>query len=267
MLLTLCSIGARGADSGSQSLEAAAEVNGENITSDEIQWETQEPHSIPGFMTDPAVGTPMDRLIERRLLAQQALSVGLDQTTRVQSALTAARTEVLARAYLETRIGAVARPSSQEILKYYIEHPALFSARRIYSIREVLIGLPPDKADELRRRLRAAKSIESFAGQLKAEGIAVKGNQALRPAEQLPLTALDDIAAMKVGEPVLNVAPNGSVTALVVDASHLEPVEISKASPVIEQFLINDQRRSIYRSEVESLREKAKIRVHSGEPK
>ena len=72
--------------------------------------------------------------------------------------LEAARREIISRAYLEKLGEGAPKPTPEEIKKYYADKPALFSARRIYSIQEIAIEARPEQVPALREKLAAGRN-------------------------------------------------------------------------------------------------------------
>jgi len=116
----------------------------------------------------------------------------------------------------------------------------------------------PEQIDGLRGQLQSAKSITEFVDYLKANNFKFAGNQAVRPAEQLPLTMLDTFAKMKDGQAMLVPTPTGAQI-VVLASSRSEPVDEVRARPAIEQFLLNDAKRKFIESDVKAMRAAAKI--------
>jgi len=170
----------------------------------------------------------------------------------------AARREILARAYFEKVGEAAAKPTPEEIRKYYDEKPALFKDRRIYSIQEIAIEAKPEQLPELREKLAAAKNINEFLEFLKGAGYRFAGNQAVRAAEQLPLNSLDAFARMQDGQAALVPATNG-VQVVVLAGSRSQPVSEEQARPAIETYLLNERKRKLIEDDRKALRGAAKV--------
>ena len=200
----------------------------------------------------------LERLIDQELAVQKAQEQKLDRDPRVVQQIEAAKREIIARAYVE-RVGeGVAKPSNEEIAKYYAEKPALFKDRRIYSLQELQIEAKPEQFDALRAKLTASKSLTEFADFLKANDFRFNGNQAVRTAEQLPLASLDAISKMKDGDSVISPSPNG-MTVLFLVGSRSQPVDETRARPAIEAFLLNQRKAEVVQKDLKALREGSKI--------
>ncbi|MBL8315004.1 MAG: EpsD family peptidyl-prolyl cis-trans isomerase [Rubrivivax sp.] len=238
--------------------QTAAKVNKDEITVHQINFVLQQQRGLKPEQTDAASRQILERLIDQELAVQKADEQKLDRDPRVVQQMEAARREVLARAYLE-RVGeAAAKPTPEEIKKYYDEKPALFKDRRIYSIQEISIEAKPEQVAELRDKLSSAKNINEFVEYLKTAGYRFAGNQAVRAAEQLPLNSLDSFARMQDGQAALVPAANG-VQVVVLAGSRSQPVSEEQARPAIEQYLLNDRKRKLVEDDIKALRSAAKI--------
>src|SRR5882672_6958934 len=68
-----------------------------------------------------------------RELAERARREAIDRAPRVLQAMEAAKSEILARAYLQQVAQAQPRPSAEEVRNYYKQHPELFAQRRLFT--------------------------------------------------------------------------------------------------------------------------------------
>ncbi len=238
--------------------QTAAKVNKEEITVHQINYVLQQQRGLQPGQAEAAGKQILERLIDQELAVQKAEDLKLDRDPRVVQQMEAARREIIARAYVEKTGEAASKPTDAEIKAYYDSKPALFSARRIYSLQEIGIEAKPEQLATLREQLGAAKSINEFVEYLKANGYRFSGNQAVRTAEQLPLNLLDTFAKLSDGQAVLLPSPAGAQVVLLV-GSRSEPVDEARAKPAIEQFLLNDAKRKLVESDIKALRAAAKI--------
>ena len=238
--------------------QTAAKVGKAEITVHQINFVLQQQRNIRPEQADAASKQILERLIDQELALQKADDLKIDRDPRVVQQLEAAKREIIARAYLEKVGEAAPKPTAEEIKKYYDEKPALFKARRIYSIQEIAIEAKPDQVPALRDKLAASKNINEFVEFLKANEFKFSGNQAVRAAEQLPLQSLDAFAKMTDGQAMLNQAANG-VQVVVLAGSRSQPVSEEQARPAIEQFLLNDRKRKLIEDDIKAMRAAAKI--------
>ena len=253
LVLTAC-----GGSKEKGATQVAAKVNKEEISVHQINFVLQQQRNLRPEQADTVSRQVLDRLIDQELALQKAEELKIERDPRVLQQIEAARREIISRAYFEKVGEAVTKPSPEEVKKYYEDKPALFKERRIYNIQELAIEASPDQVDGLRVQLQASKSINEFAEYLKSKNIRFAANQAVRPAEQLPLNMLDTLAKMKDGQAMLVPAANGAQV-IVVSGSRSEPVDETRARPAIEQYLLNDARRRQIDADMKAMRAAAKI--------
>lgn len=200
----------------------------------------------------------LDRLVDQELALEQAIEKKLDRTPDVLTAIDAARREIIARAYLEQITGAVAKPTTEEARKYYVEHPQLFSERRIYNIQEIVLPATAGVPEQLSGLLNTGKSMEDIVNWLKSKDIKFAGGSATRPAEQIPLELLPKIHALKIGQGMVITGPQ-SITVMRIAAAQSAPVAEADALPKIQQFLSNQRKAEAAAQELKQLKAKAKI--------
>jgi EpsD family peptidyl-prolyl cis-trans isomerase len=224
--------------------EVAARVGSDEITAAQVDFLLQQQRGLRPEQADAAGRQILDRLIDQQLALQKASELKLERDPRVAQQLEAARRDILARAYLDKVGEGAARPTADEIRKYYADKPALFAERRIYNLQEILVEARSDQLDTLRERLAAARNAVV--------------SQAVRTAEQLPLQSLDTLARMQDGQAALLPAASGAQIVVLL-GSRLQPVTEEQARPMIEQFLLNERRRKLLEDELRSLRGAARI--------
>ena len=256
LALVLASCG--GASKDKPASQVAAKVNKEEISVHQINFVLQQQRGLKPEQAEAASKQVLERLIDQELAIQKAQELKLDREPRVVQQLEAAKREIVARAYIE-RVGEGApKPTPEEISKYYADKPGLFKDRRIYSIQEIAIEAKPEQVEGLRAKLQGAKTVNDFVEYLKANNFRFAGNQAVRPAEQLPLNMLDTFAKMKDGQAMLLPSANGAQV-IVLAGSKSEPVDEARAKPAIEQFLLNDAKRKLIESDVKAMRAAARV--------
>ncbi|MCA0244255.1 MAG: EpsD family peptidyl-prolyl cis-trans isomerase [Proteobacteria bacterium] len=238
--------------------QVAARVNKDDVTLQQINLVLQQQRNLRPEQADQASRQILERLIDQELAVQKAESLKLDAEPRVQQLLDAARREVVARAYAEKVSEGAAKPSPDEVHQYYVDKPALFSERRVYSIQELAIEARADQVATLRERLAASKTITEFVDHLKANDYRFSANQAVRSAEQLPMPVLEALARMKDGQASVNQGSNGLVVT-VLAGSRSQPVSEEQARPAIEQYLLNERKRKLVEEDLKALRAAAKI--------
>jgi EpsD family peptidyl-prolyl cis-trans isomerase len=238
--------------------QTAAKVNKEEITVHQINFLLQQQRGLAPEQAASAGKLALERLIDQELAIQKAQDQKLDRDPRVVQQIEAVRREIIARAYADKIAAGAPKPSPAEIKAYYDSHPALFSERRVYNLQELAIQAAPAQVDAVRAKLVAAKDIPEFVDYLKTNDIKFSATQALRTAEQLPLASLDKFAQMKDGQTIFTNTPTGAQVMVLLGARS-QPVDEARATPAIEQFLLNDRKRKVVEDDLKALRTAAKV--------
>jgi len=238
--------------------QTAAKVNKEELTVHQINFVLQQQRGLRPEQMETASRQVLERLIDQEVALQKAEDMKLDRDPRVQQQVEAARRDIIARAYLERLGEGAAKPTGDEVRQFYESKPALFKARNVYNIQEIVVEATPQQLEALRPKLQAAKNATEIVEVLRADQVKFAANQAVRPAEQLPLQSLDAFAAMKEGDVRLDATPTGA-RIVVLAGVRSAPVSLEQATPAIEQYLLNDRKRELIASHLKQLRADAKI--------
>jgi EpsD family peptidyl-prolyl cis-trans isomerase len=238
--------------------QVAAKVNEEEISVHQINFVLQRQPGVRPEQADEARRQILDRLVDQELAVQKADEMKISRDPNVLMSIEAARREIIARAYADKVAQTAARPTREEVQKYYAEHPELFKERRIYQIQELIAEVPAEKVAAVSDRIKAAKTPGEVAEYLKASNIRFVSNQAFRAAEQLPMSELKTFAGLRDGQSIVKRGPGGlQVVSLL--ASRSEPVSDDKATAAIEQYLWNERKREVLEKDREHLRAAARI--------
>ncbi len=238
--------------------QTAAKVNKEEITVHQINFVLQQQRGLAPEQAASASKQVLERLIDQELALQKAQDQKLDREPRVVQQLEASRREIIARAYAEKIAAGAPKPSPAEIKAYYEAHPALFKERRVYNLQELAIQAEPGQVAEIQAKLAAAKDLPEFVNYLKSADVKYAANQAVRAAEQLPLASVDKIAQMKDGQTIFTRTPTGAQV-VIIAGSRSQPVDETRATPAIEQFLWNERKRKVVEDDVKAMRGASKV--------
>ncbi|MBL0730301.1 EpsD family peptidyl-prolyl cis-trans isomerase [Piscinibacter sp. HJYY11] len=238
--------------------QVAAKVNKQEITVHQLNHALQSQRTQSPEQAQQLRKQTLERLIDQELAVQKASELKLDREPRVMQQIEAARREIIARNYFDRVAEGAGKPSDSAISQYYAENPALFAERRVYQLQEWVVEVSGAQADDVRAKAQAIKDPAEFSGYLRAQNLRFEYNQAVRPAEQLPLASLPAFAKMKDGDTMVNARPNGLQVVALVHARS-EPVEPARARPAVEQFLLNRQKAQIVSDDIKALRTAATV--------
>jgi len=266
-------LGGCGGGGVAKNTQVAVKINSDEIT---VQQVNEQLARLPaGFTPDklePATRQILTGLVNQQLLVQQALERKLDRDPQILGVLESARLNILAQAYVERVIAPQAKPTEQEIKKYYADNPALFSERKAYRLQELAIEANAEQEKAIENAAAGMKSLKQLAEYLRDKKIPFAADSGVRTAEQLPLGHLTQIAQLKPGEVLVFASIPNRASALEVLATEPQPVDDKKAAPVIEQYLAKHKQEDLARTEINRLRAAAKLEYvgdfakYAGEP-
>lgn len=242
----------------SDSTQVAARVNKGEISIHQVQTVMQrQPRQASYDAPDLATARVLEMLIEQELAAQAGRDQGVDKDPRIVQAIEAARRELVALAYQE-RIGEkVVGPTSDEIDRYYAEHPELFSQRRLYLLQETRIDPEADPV-RVQAAVERAQSADELYLVLREAGIRHSSRMLAQAAEDLPLSLLAPMAALEPGRSTFANVPGAPLIVTVVQA-HRAPIDRRTANNAIASYLVNERRSAAVADAMKKLREQAKI--------
>jgi EpsD family peptidyl-prolyl cis-trans isomerase len=259
--LPLClalAAGCGGSDEKKVASQVAVKVNSDEITVHQVNAVLVRARDISSEDPAQAKREVVERLIGQELARQQAIVKKLDRSPEVVQAIEAARSEILARAYLQQVGAAHASPSAEDVKRYYAEHNELFAARRLYVLEEVSFAPQPELAAELRARVARAGSLREIIDWLAAKQVRMSFSRGSRAAEQIPLDMLPALKQMGDGE--IRLLEHGGQAHLIrLVASRLAPMDEEAAWPRIEKFLANQRAGELMVEEMKRLRAQARI--------
>jgi EpsD family peptidyl-prolyl cis-trans isomerase len=241
--------------------QVAVKVNKGEVTVHQVNSLLARSGNIPPDQLDRARSAVVERLVDQELLLQQAKAAKLDRDPNVLQMLEFSRSEILARAYSEKVMANAVQPTEAEINKFYDDNPELFSKRRIYDLREVNVQVPPDRLEEVRKQLESSGgNLQQLMSWFSEQKMPVAENAAIRPAEQIPLEMLKNLAKLHAGQATVARTTAGIALIFVANVRD-DPVDLAKAKPVIQNFLLNQSRAESIKSEIKRLRDPASAAI------
>jgi len=236
--------------------QSVASVNGEEITVLQLNDELARAN-VPAAQQQAASKQLLESLIDRQLLVNAALKDKLDRDPKVVQAMERAKALILAQSYLQKRVGAQTPPTKAEIEDYYAKHPELFSQRKVFDLRQLVLA-SKDLGADVNKAMDSAKSLEEVAAWLDAHQIKYARAQASRSSTDLPPELSKKLQEMNKGQ--LFIVREGERALLISLAEVKEaPMTLDVAGQQIGQFLMNKKNKDGADAEMARLRAAAKI--------
>jgi peptidyl-prolyl cis-trans isomerase C len=253
MLLSACQKEATG--------QVAAVVNDEEVTLQEINTELGQTQIPEGVDKERLHQAALQRIVDRRLLAQAAREDGIDQTPEFLIRRRQLEDALLVQ-LLGQRLGRTTSvPSAAAVETFMRENPAMFGERSILNIDRIQFPMPSDPSRL--RQLEGDHSMEEVAASLQRMGIQFTRGNAQMDSAALGQERLNRIRALPAGEPFV-IPEGGMVTVAVITGESARPVEADRARPAAVQMMRNRSLSEAMRARLESEKAKAQIEYQPG---
>jgi peptidyl-prolyl cis-trans isomerase C len=241
--------------------QTVAVVNGEEITAADLNAELSNGTST---LTDTSKDTrskALQLLIDRRLLAQQAKSDGLDKSPAFLNQQRKMTEDLLINMLVSRQVNTAQLPSADEINRFEASKPEMFANREIWTLQQILYSKPKDAA--VTAKIDAANSLDEIAQILTASG--VQFTRATRQIDtgSFPHNIYEQVYALKQGEPFIAPGPEKAIASVITDR---QPMALSgdKAREFAVAALRRLQMENVVQDRVKTLKGSAKIQYQPG---
>jgi EpsD family peptidyl-prolyl cis-trans isomerase len=211
--------------------------------------------------TKEARAQALQNLIDRRLLAQQARSEGLDKSPDFINQQRRATEDLLIRMLVMRQVNTSQVPSPQEVDQFEASHPNMFAKREAWTLQQLLFPLQKDPA--VLAKIKAAKTLDEVAQALTSSG--VQFSKATRKIDTavLPPNVYAQLMQLRPNEPFVVPGPDREV-ASVITAREPAPLAGDQARTIALNAMKRDQVQKLVQDRVKSLKASAKIQYQPG---
>ncbi len=241
--------------------QVVAIVNGEEISLPELNAELGQAQVPAGVDKKLVQQQLLQRLVDRRLLAQAAKETGLDRDPAFIVEQRRVNESLLVEKLAKRTNDSIPVPTAAEVDKFMASNPSLFAGRQIYGVDQIAFATPADPT-----RLAALEPAKT-----QAEVIAVlqklnipfqRANRAVDSAS-VPPEQMQKILSLPKGEPFV-VPSNGQVTVNVITGSKPEPLPAADARAAAVRVLRSQSLSKLGEARLKEARTKAKIEYQTG---
>jgi peptidyl-prolyl cis-trans isomerase C len=241
--------------------QVAAVVDGEEITLTEINAELANMQITEGADQKPMQQLALQRVIERKLLANSARQDGIDQTPEYIVRRQQLEDALLVQLMTQKVARTVKIPTDNDVTAFMSANPNMFENRVIFSVDQIRF-LPPSRDDYL-KPLGAAKTMQEVVAALNQLGIKFdRGTSAIDTA-QLPFDMVQKIREVPAGEPFV-VPSDGFVTVSLITGQRAAPMSKDSARPAAVAAVRNKDLGDILQKQISSQRGNANIKYQPG---
>ena len=256
-------LAACGSKTTQQDATVIATVDGHDLTTADLGQSGESP-GMPARETR-LTRTAVDSLIDEHLMAQQALTDGLDDDPGVVHELQNARRHILAEALASRLQGRGKPPTAADIEDYYRKNPALFAERRLYSLTLFRIDGGP-LSQELLAEVGHASTTNALAGLLGQHSVHFDLQHLERTADELPISQLPQYSASGVGDVLVDATADGATRLIQITGIDLRPSSFESARPAIQRYLAQRDKAAAVEAYLTQARSQARITYHVQEP-
>lgn len=241
--------------------QVVAVVNGQEISQQELNAEIQAAGAGAGADRKAASVAALQRLIDRKLLVQEAKKQGLDRTP--EYLLQSRRTEddLLVGLMANKANKLVNVPDTAAIAQYMAGHPTMFAQRTRYQLEQVAFPTPKDAA--IVKRLEPVTDWNAALQILTQAGIKLNRSNSVLDTASIPPAMAQEIAALKPGEPFI-VPIAGGYVVNVIRGQEIVPVNETEARPAAATMVRRQKIDESLQAQVKAARTAAQIEYQPG---
>jgi EpsD family peptidyl-prolyl cis-trans isomerase len=257
-MVLACSLAACEKKPGGQTV---AVVNNEEITAADLNAELNNMNASAADASKDARAQALERLIDRRLLAQQAKADGIDKSPEFLNQERRQTDTLLISMLMERQAKTEQVPSADQIVKFEASHPGMFDKREIWTLDTINYPLPKDPA--VTAKIAAAKSLDEVAQALTAAGIQFTKATRQFDTAVLPANIYAQLANLRPGEPFIAPGPDRAVASVITDRKPA-PLSADQSRQLALTQMRREQIDQLVMQRVKDLKAKAKIQYQPG---
>lgn len=236
-----------------------AKVNGEEITVN--QFNTELKHAFKDREPDQqAKEQLLAGMINRQLLAQEAVKLNLDRAPEIVDAISSFKTQLYAQAYMLQKTAKLPPVSEPEIAEFIENHPEVFAYRKVFTTTDVTFSkLPSLDVTALQSQ---AKDLKALQASLDAQGVKYQVMKSSFSSDMLPPVWQKKLSQVQAGD-LLFTQDDASVLVKAVTSISDSAMPPDQARYFAEKTLTETRKQKFLLQEVERLRKLSNINVLS----
>ncbi len=241
--------------------QTVAVVNGEEITSAELNAELSRVNVPTGMDKDKVRGQVLQAMVDRRLLAQQAKTDGLDKSPEFLNKQRRANEDLLIGMLAGRQLNTAQLPSPQAIASFEAGRPEMFGKRETWDLEQVIYQTPSDAAAQ--KRIGDTHSMEALVAALTQSGVPYNRSKNKISTAIIPHDLYLRLSALPAGEPFIIPAGARSVASVIAGRQPSPPTPEEARAQALGAMRQADGQKFM-ESRLKSLRGAAKIEYKQG---
>lgn len=241
--------------------QAVAVVNDEEITAVDLNNELRTANIPATADKDEARAAVLQRLIDRKLLVQQARSDGLDRSPEFLTEQRRQTDNLLINLLLSRQLNTAQLPSAEEIAKFEASRPGMFANRQIWTLDQVIYPTVKDPA--ILKRIATSGTMQGLQKVLTDAGIKYEKSSRQVDTAMFPTQVFTTVNTLPSGMPFI--VPGGDRTvASVIVSRQPAPRTGAEARQAALAMMRNEQGQKVLQDKVKAARRTAKIEYQKG---
>lgn len=241
--------------------QAVAVVNDEEITAVDLNNELRTANIPATANKDEARAAILQRLIDRKLLVQQARADGLDRSPEFVTEQRRQTDNLLINMVLSRQLNTAQLPSAEEVAKFEADRPGMFANRQIWTLDQVIYPTVKDPA--VLKRIAESGTFQGLQNVLTEAGIKFERGSRQVDTAMFPTQVFTTVNGMPSGMPFI--VPGGDRTvASVLVSRQPAPRTGTEARQAALAMMRNEQGQKALQDRVKVARRSAKIEYQKG---
>lgn len=241
--------------------QVAAVVNGDEITLQEVNGALGNANIPDGAEKDKARAAVVQRLIDKRLIEQQAKAAGIDRDPEFLTRQREVNQTLLLEAYAKRAQDTLRVPDKSAIDKFIADHPLNFAGRTIYTVDQIRFAPPADQS--VIAGLKDLHSLSAIMQYLTSKGVKFDRGANKIDSAQVPPQMMQQVLALPAGEPFIVPTPQGVIASVIVN-KEVQPLAPEQAQPIAVQMMRSQELDKVLQQRLKDARAKAKIEYQPG---
>lgn len=241
--------------------QVAAVVNGEEISQQELNAELATVKLPDGADKTAVRNQALQRIVDRRILAQQAKTGGIDRDPEYLMRQRQLNEALLIQLYAKKTQDTLRIPDTAAVDRYIAANPQMFANRTMFYVDQISFPTPQDPS--FLPSLNEVHSLDGVAAALKAKGIEYNSAEAKIDSAQVPPDMLARVQALPPGEPFIVPTPQG-VVASVIKRSENVALPAAQARPMAVQAMRNQELGKLLEKRLKDAKATAKVEYQPG---
>jgi EpsD family peptidyl-prolyl cis-trans isomerase len=241
--------------------QSVAVVNGEEITASELNDALTSDNMLAGTDAKQARAAELQKLVDRKLIVQQAKSEGLDKSPEFLNQQRRSTEDLLINLLISRQANTRQVPTADEIAKFEASHPGMFAKREIWTLNQLVYPLPKDAA--VTAKIAAAKTLDEVAQALTGAGIQFTKATKQFDSAMLPPNLYAQLSNLAPGEPFIAPGSDRAV-ASVITARQPAALSPDQQRQLALGAMKREQVGQMLGQRVKELKAKAKIEYQPG---